>query len=56
MKEYKYVRFQEKGKGGKNMEIKPYLKPTMEEAYLKTLKRILKKEIADMYAIKRRKE
>ena len=56
MKEYKYIRFQERGKGDKDIEIKPYLKPAMAEAMLKCFKRILMEEIAEMYAIKRREK
>ena len=54
MKKYKYVRFQERGKGGKDIEIKPYLNPAIEKS-MKKIKELLRKEIAKIYAIKRRK-
>jgi len=50
MKEYKYIRFQEKGKGGKDIEFKPYLNPAIEKS-IKKIKELLRREIAEMYAI-----
>ena len=55
MKQYKYVRFQERGKGGKDIEFKPYLNPAIEKNF-KKMKRILMKEIADILAIRRTKK
>ena len=54
MKKYKYIRFQERGKGGRDIEFKPYLNPAIEKSMGK-IKELLMKEIAEKYAIKRSK-
>lgn len=51
MRECKYIRFQERGKGNKDIEFKPYLNPAIEEN-MKKIENILQREIAKIYAIK----
>lgn len=53
MRKYRYIRFQERGKGGKDIEFKSYLNPAIEKS-MEKIKELLRKEMAKKYAIKRR--